>query len=148
MPSAPRLIFPAFEPIYKVVTPLTEPLVRVMAGAALAVHGYPILFGDIAASAKFFQSVGFDNAVFWAYTVGAVEFFAGLSFALGLLTRPSACAIIGFLAVAIVSYHWQFGFNWEKRGFEYPLFWLIVVFHFLVRGGGAWSLDAWIGREV
>jgi len=42
----------------------------------------------------------------------------------------------------------QFGFAWENRGIEYPLFWAIVVFHFLVHGGGAWSLDAMIGREV
>jgi len=28
------------------------------------------------------------------------------------------------------------------------LFWSIVVLHFLVRGGGAWSLDAMVGREV
>ncbi|HEY0300878.1 MAG TPA: DoxX family protein [Rhizomicrobium sp.] len=148
MPDAPRLIVPVLGPVYHAIAPLTEPLIRAMAGSALAIHGYQILFGDIAASARFFQGVGFDNAVFWAYTVGALEFFCGLAFALGLLTRLAACAIIGFLAVAIASYHWQFGFNWENRGVEYPLFWAIVVFHFLVRGGGAWSLDAWIGREV
>jgi len=28
------------------------------------------------------------------------------------------------------------------------LFWAIVVFHFLIRGGGRWSLDAMIGREI
>ena len=59
MPSAPRLIFPFLGPIYRAIAPLTEPLIRVMAGGALAIHGYPILFGDIATSAKFFQSLGF-----------------------------------------------------------------------------------------
>jgi putative oxidoreductase len=148
MPSEPRLIIPALGPLYRWLAPITEPLIRVVAGGSLAIHGYQILFGDIAASAKFFQAVGFENAVLWAYIVGAVEFFCGLSFALGFLTRLAAGPIIGFLVVAIVSYHWQFGFNWESRGFEYPLFWSIVVFHFLVRGGGPWSLDALIGREV
>jgi putative oxidoreductase len=148
MPSAPRLIFPPLGQIYRALAPVTEPLIRVMAGSALAIHGYQILFGDIAVSAKFLQSVGFDNAVFWAYMVGAVEFFCGLALAAGFLTRLASGPIIGFLVVAIVSYHWQFGFNWESRGIEYPLFWSIVVFHFLVRGGGAWSLDAWLGREV
>lgn len=148
VPSAPRLLFPPLGQIYRALAPVTEPLIRVMAGGALAVHGYQILFGDITASAKFFRSVGFDNAVFWAYTVGAVELFCGLALAVGFLTRLAAGPIIGFLVVAIVSYHWQFGFNWENRGIEYPLFWSIVVFHFLVRGGGAWSLDAWFGREV
>src|SRR5664279_3337636 len=66
----------------------------------------------------------------------------------GSLTRVVAVPIIGFLVIAIVTYHWQFGFAWENRGIEYPLFWSIVVFHFLVRGGGLWSLDALIGREL
>ena len=64
------------------------------------------------------------------------------------LIRVVAAPIIGFLAIAIVTYHWQFGFAWENRGIEYPLFWSIVVLHFLVRGGGPWSVDALIGREL
>ena len=56
--------------------------------------------------------------------------------------------ILVFLMVAIFTYHLDFGYNWEARGIEYPLFWAIVVLHFLVRGGGAWSLDRWIGREM
>ncbi len=134
--------------LYGALTMLTEPLIRVVAGGSLAIHGYPILFGNTAAAAKFLQSTGFENALFWAYVVGAVEFFCGLFFALGLLTRLVAAPIIGFLLVAIVTYHWQFGFAWENRGIEYPLFWSIVTFHFLMHGGGAWSLDAWIGRKL
>ncbi len=65
-----------------------------------------------------------------------------------MFTRLAAGPIIVFLIVAIVTYHWEFGYNWEARGIEYPLFWAIVVFHFLMRGGGPWSLDAKIGREI
>ena len=64
------------------------------------------------------------------------SFSAVCSLALGFLTRVVAAPIIGFLVIAIVTYHWQFGFAWENRGIEYPLFWSIVVLHFLVRGGG------------
>jgi uncharacterized membrane protein YphA (DoxX/SURF4 family) len=99
-------------------------------------------------AAKFLASVGFQNGLFWTYIVGSVEFVCGLCLALGLLTRVVSAPIIGFLVVAIVTYHWQFGFAWENRGIEYPLFWSIVVLHFLVRGGGRWSLDALIGREL
>ena len=133
----PRLIVPALGVIYRALTPVTEPLIRVVAGGSLAIHGYPILFGDKAAAAKFLQSIGFDDGLFWAYVVGSVEFFCGLCLALGLLTRVVAVPIIGFLVIAIVTYHWQFGFAWENRGIEYPLFWSIVVLHFLIRGGGA-----------
>jgi len=47
-----------------------------------------------------------------------------------------------------VNFHSANGFYWNKLGFEYPLFWAIVVFYFLVRGGGKYSLDAVIGREI
>lgn len=143
-----RLIIPALGAVYRALAPFTEPLIRVVAGGSLAIHGYPILFGHTGAAAKFLESTGFENGLFWAYVVGTVELVCGLCLALGLFTRVVAVPIIGFLVVAIVSYHWQFGFGWENRGFEYPLFWSIVVFHFLVRGGGRWSLDALIGREL
>jgi len=143
-----RLIIPTLGRLYTAMAPITEPLIRLVAGGSLAVHGYPILFGNAAGAARFLESVGFTNGMFWAYVVGAVELICGLCLALGLLTRLVAAPIIGFLVVAIVSYHWQFGFAWENRGFEYPLFWSIVVLHFLVRGGGAWSLDRLIGWEL
>jgi putative oxidoreductase len=144
----PRHAIPALERIYRTFAPITEPLIRVIAGGSLAIHGFPILFGNTAAAAKFLESVGFENALFWAYVVGVVELVCGLCLAAGFLTRLVAAPIIGFLLIAIVTYHWQFGFAWENRGIEYPLFWAIVVFHFLIRGGGPWSVDALIGCEV
>ena len=148
MPAAPKLIIPSLGRIYEVFWPITEPLIRLMAGGSLAYHGYQILFGNIEGAARFFESVGFENGMLWAWLVGILQFVCGLCLALGLFTRIAAGAIIGFLVVAIVTYHLEFGYNWEARGIEYPLFWAIVVFHFLVRGGGAWSLDRWIGREI
>jgi putative oxidoreductase len=143
-----RLLIPALGGIYRTFAPITEPLIRVVAGGSLAMHGFPILFGDTATAAKFLESVGFENALFWTYVVGIVEFVCGVCLAAGFLTRLVAAPIIGFLAIAIVTYHWQFGFAWENRGIEYPLFWAIVVFHFLIHGGGRWSVDTLIGREV
>jgi putative oxidoreductase len=148
MQHEPRLLIPVLGRIYRALAPITAPLIRLVAGGSLAIHGFPILFGNIAATAKFLESTGFENGVFFAYVVGIVEFVCGLFLALGLFTRVVAAPIIGFLVIAIVTYHWQFGFYWENRGIEYPLFWSIVVFHFLVRGGGPWSLDALIGREM
>ncbi len=144
----PRLIVPALGVIYRAAAWITEPLIRVVAGGSLTIHGFPILFGNTAAAAKFLESVGFENPLFWAYVVGVVEFVCGFCLAVGFLTRLVAVPIMGFLLIAIVTYHWQFGFAWENRGIEYPLFLAIVVFHFLIQGGGPYSLDALIGREV
>jgi putative oxidoreductase len=145
---ATKLLISPFGRIYDTFRPITELLIRLMAGGALAFHGYQILFGNIEGAGRFFESVGFDNGLLWAWVVGILEFGGGLLLALGLLTRIAAAAIIVFLVVAIVIYHWPFGFNWEARGIEYPLFWAIVVFHFLIHGGGRLSLDALLGREI
>jgi len=148
MPAAPKLLIPPLGRIYAALWPVTEPLIRLMAGGSLAFHGYQILFGNIEGAARFFESVGFERGLMWATVVGLLEFVCGLLLAAGLLTRLAAGPILVFLIVAIVTYHWEFGYNWEGRGIEYPLFWALVVFHFLVRGGGPWSLDALIGREI
>ena len=90
MSQPTRLFIPALGRIYGTLAPVTEPLIRVVAGGSLAVHGYPILFGNIGVAAKFFESAGFENGLFWAYVVGAVEFVCGLFLAIGFLTRVVA----------------------------------------------------------
>ncbi len=148
MPDSPKLLIPPFGRLYAIFAPYTELLIRLIAGGSLAYHGYQILFGNIEGAARFFESVGFENGLMWAWIVGTLEFVCGILLAVGLFTRLAAGPILGFLIVAIVTYHWEFGYNWESRGIEYPLFWSIVVFHFLVRGGGPLSVDAKIGREI
>jgi len=146
--AKPKLLIPVLGRLYGVFAPVTELLIRLIAGGSLAIHGWQILFGNIAGAARFFETVGFENGVFWAWVVGILELVCGICLALGLLTRLVAVPIIAFLITAIVTYHLENGYNWESRGIEFPLFWAIVVFHFLIRGGGAWSLDRRIGREI
>jgi len=147
MADTPKLLVPQLGRLYGIFAPYTELLIRLIAGGSLAFHGYQIL-GNIEGAGRFFESVGFEDGLLWAWVVGILEFVCGLCLAAGLFTRLAAGPILGFLLVAIFTYHIDFGYNWEARGIEYPLFWAIVVFHFLVRGGGAWSLDRLIGREI
>ena len=145
---ATKLLIPPLGRIYDALRPITEPLIRLTAGGALAFHGYQILFGNIEGAGRFFEIVGFEDGLFWAWVVGCLEFGCGIALALGFLTRLAAAPVIVFLIVAILTYHLPNGFNWEARGIEYPLFWAIVVFHFFINGGGRFSLDALIGREI
>jgi putative oxidoreductase len=146
MADAPRLLVPALGKLYRALLPLTEVLVRVIAGVSLVAHGYPKLFVNPAGNAAFFEQAGFTPGLFWAIVVGVTETVGGLCLAGGFLTRLVCVPILIFLLTA-VSYHWQFGFYWNARGFEYPLFWSAVTLHFLARGGGPYSLDARLGRE-
>jgi putative oxidoreductase len=130
---------------------LAEPVVRVTAGLLLMPHGAQKLFGlfggyGLEVTGQFFATkLGLPPAL--AAIAGAIEFFGGLFLALGLLTRPVAALVVGLMSVAVVSVHLGNGFFWTEGGFEYPLFWGIVALSYVIRGGGAWSLDAVIGRE-
>jgi putative oxidoreductase len=142
-----QLIVPALARVYDALRPFTEALIRLVAGLSLAAHGYPKLFADPTRTGEWFESIGWEPGLAWAIAVGLVEFVGGVCLALGLATRVVAVPVLVFLLTAI-AHHWPSGFYWNIQGFEYPLFWAIVVFHFLVRGGGDWSVDAWLGREV
>src|ERR1043166_2741032 len=105
MPDSPKLLIPVFGRIYAPFAPITEPLIRLIAGGALGYHGYEILFGNIEGAARFFESVGFDDGLLWAWVGGLLEFVCGICLALGLFTRLAAGPIIVFLIVAIVTHH-------------------------------------------
>ncbi len=147
-----NLVVPGLAPVYAALAPLAEPLVRVTAGLLLVPHGAQKLFGlfgggGLGGTAQFLESAGYAPCLLWALLIGLTEFGGGLLLALGLLTRPAAAAIATFLAVALV-HHWPQGFSWSDGGFEYPLLWCVVALAFAVRGGGRYSLDAALGREV
>jgi putative oxidoreductase len=144
--SPPRPLLPVLAPLSR-LAPATEALIRLVAGLSLVAHGTPKVFGGMAEAAAFLDEAGFAPPYPLAVLVAATEFVGGLALAFGLLTRAAAFAAMIFLIVAI-SYHWQFGFYWNEVGYEYPLFWSIVCLHFVVRGGGPYSLDRLLGREL
>jgi uncharacterized membrane protein YphA (DoxX/SURF4 family) len=47
-----------------------------------------------------------------------------------------------------VRIHLSDGFFWHKGGFEYPLMWLVLCLVIFFRGGGPYSLDRRIGKEL
>ncbi len=147
------LVIPALKPVYVSVAGLGDALVRVAAGAFLIPHGAQKLFGafggyGLEATGEFFQTqLGFANGYLAALGAGSVEVFGGLLLALGLFTRFAAGAVVVFLSVAM-TFHFSNGFIWTDGGWEYPVFWAIIVLMFVVRGGGQYSLDRLIGREI
>jgi hypothetical protein len=44
--------------------------------------------------------------------------------------------------------HMPQGFAWTNRGYEYALMWGLILFAVALRGGGPYSLDRRIGREL
>ena len=148
---AARPLLPALNGVYAALAPVGEVLPRVAAGLLLMPHGAQKLFGwfggyGLVGTAQFLGGAGFEPGLFWATALGSLEFFGGLMLALGLLTRPVTAAVAVFMAVA-VAFHWPAWF-WSDGGVEMPLLWGLVALAYAIRGGGRYSLDARIGREI
>jgi putative oxidoreductase len=143
-----KLIVPALGDIYGKFSPYSWLIVRVTAGVLLIPHGYAKLFtGALEGTAGYMDSIGLAPGIFWAWVIALLEFFGGIALAVGFLTRPVAAMVVGFMAVAAFYVHWGNGFFWNKGGYEYPLMWGIIALVILFRGGGAYSVDAKLGRE-
>ena len=142
-----RRIISALDPIYDALEPLAYPLIRFIAGAMMIPHGYAKVFGGIEGTTKFFASVGLEPALILAWYVGLLELVGGICVALGLLTRFMSAQLIGLLAVATFYIHLPSGFIWVKGGFEYPLFWMVVMIAITIKGGEKLSLDNLLAKE-
>ena len=151
MPSNtdPRPVIPALAPLYAHTTDIAWLIIRVTAGLMLLPHGVPKVFnqGIAAFAAAGLQKRGIEPALPLAFIVAFLETVGGVCIALGLFTRFFAAAVAIELLVVVWA-HWPQGFAWGNRGYEYALFWGLIMFAIALRGGGPYSLDRKIGREL
>jgi len=144
---------PSAVPVVDRLAPLAWPLVRITTGLLLIPHGAQKLFGwfggyGLAATGQYFEStLGMSPGLAFATLAGLIEFVGGLALVLGLFTRPVALAVAVFMGVAL-SVHVPNGFFWTSGGIEYPLMWGLLAVALVLRGGGAYSLDARLGLRV
>ena len=144
-----RRLSPPLARLTDALEPYAYPLIRIAAGAMLVPHGWKKLFGGgLSGTAEFMASVGLEPAMALATYIALLELVGGTLLVLGLLTRPVALLVVGFMAVAAFHVAWANGFFWGNGGFEYPLFWGLVALAIAVKGGGRLSLDRRIGREL
>jgi putative oxidoreductase len=153
---ARSLYVPGLNSFYDGVERLGVPLIRVGAGLMLAPHGAQKLFGwfgggGVPGTTRFFASLGLEPAGFLAVLVGCVEFFGGLALAFGLLTRLAGGAIAIQMAYLVFVVLWHNGYFLTPRtpgGFEFALLWGLCALGFAFAGGGRYSLDRAIGKEL
>jgi putative oxidoreductase len=147
-----RLYIPALGRLYEAVSEFAEPILRIALGGILIPHGCQKLFGmfggqGLSANAALFDRIGYSPGMFWGTLVGCTELVGGILLVLGLFTRFAAAAVFIFMIVA-VKFTSAKGFFWTNGGFEFALLIGICALYFLLRGGGHWSLDRMIGREL
>jgi putative oxidoreductase len=143
----PRLVVPALKSFYEIAIPLAWPVIRIAVGWNLLVHGWGKVTRGPSAYIGPFTEMGFDPALPWAWGGLVVEFVGGIALILGLFTRFfAAAAAIEMLIITVI--YWKSGFSWLNRGYEYTLLWGLVLFAIALRGGGPYSLDRKIGKEL
>ena len=145
--AEPKLLLPKLQPLYDFLIPLAWPVVRIAAGWNLAVHGWGKVTRGPGAFVKAFADMGFEPAIVWVWGALAIEFVGGIALILGLFTRFLAAAAAIEMLIITVTY-WGNGFGWMRRGYEYVLLWGLVCFAIALRGGGPYSLDRKLGREL
>ena len=151
-PGEPRLLIPALAPFYAWVRDLSWLLIRLTAGGILLVHGWGKLMGPGAAAfaGGALARRGIEPSLPLAYVVFFNETVGAVCLMLGLLTRVVAAMIAVEMAVITFVVHWPNGFIWSTAGggWEFPFFWGLIVFAIALRGGGPYSLDRALGREI
>jgi putative oxidoreductase len=58
----------------------------------------------------------------------------------------AAAAAIELLIITAI--YWHNGFSWLRQGYEYTLLWGWICFAIALRGGGPYSVDRAIGKEL
>ena len=145
--TAPRLLIPQLRPFYERVEPLSWLLIRLTAGLMIIPHGWPKLMMGVTKTAEMaLIKRGIAPAEPLAVVLITLETLGGLCVALGLFTRFWAAAIT--IEMLVIVYHHLPKFGWTGPGYEYPLMWALVMLAIALRGGGPYSLDRVIGREL
>lgn len=146
--AEPKALLPQLKPLYDRAIPLSWLVVRVAIGWNLLVHGWgKVTTGPTAAYLKGYTDLGFDPPQPWFWSGLVIEFVGGLALILGLFTRFfAAAAALELLVITVV--YWKTGFAWTRRGYEYTLMWGLICFAIALRGGGPYSLDRKLGKEL
>lgn len=155
MSNETALIFPGLAPFYEKTRPLAYAFLRVAFGLTIVTHGLPKLTGSahgsmadpMAGSINLMTNVlHLPFAPQLAVFVALLETFGGLAVAAGFATRIFALMLTIQMVVICVALGPTY--PWIDRGFEYPLILGCVALTIAIHGGGKWSADRLIGREI
>jgi putative oxidoreductase len=145
--AEPRLFIPALAPFYNFAREISYPLIRVTVGGTLLVHGINRASIPLAQAAEEMGKSGLQPAIVFAAIALINETLGALCVALGLFTRFFAASIAIELAI-ISSMFFHNGYAWSRHGWEFVFLWGLIFFAIALRGGGPYSLDRKIGREL
>lgn len=147
--SETRLIWPGLRGFYDAFFEVAYALLRVAIGYILFMHGLVKLHAGLGAVAtNIMAKNGLEPALAFAGAAMFLETIGAVCLILGLFTRFFAAALAIEMAIAFAIVHAPKGFAAGQGGFEYVLLIGIVLLAIAIRGGGPYSVDRLIGREL
>ena len=144
----PKLLFPSLTGFYAAWGDIGYTFVRVVIGYILFMHGWGKLHTGIAAISGYMAKIGLVPGVAFGGAAMFLETVGALCLIVGLFTRFFAAALAIEMAFAFLVVHMAKGFAAGQGGFEYVLLLGTVLFAIALRGGGPYSIDRKIGKEL
>ena len=98
----------------------------------------------------YFESLGIYMPAIQVALAGLIELISAVGLTLGLFTRPVALlASVYLLMSMLLGGHFQIGYVWAlpEGGYEFGVFWAVVIAVFAVLGGGRYSVDRELWRS-
>ena len=93
----------------------------------------------------YFASLGLHAPAMQVLLAGSVELITAIGLVLGLFTRPVALLGSVYLLMSMLwGGHFHIGYVWAlpEGGYEFGVFWAVIIAVFAVLGGGRNSVDA------
>jgi putative oxidoreductase len=98
----------------------------------------------------YFASLGIPLPAIQVALAGSIELISAVGLTLGLFTRPVAVLGSVYLLMSmLLGGHFQIGYVWAlpQGGYEFGLFWAVMIAVFAVLGGSVNSLDRELWRS-
>ena len=144
-----KLLYPGLAGFYETMLPIAGTLVRIVVGIMFLMHvSTKFKFGAGAVAANVFAKNGIEPALMWTYVVMFMESVGGVCLIIGLFTRFVAAALAIEMLVALLFVHLAKGYPAGGGGYEYVLLIGAVCFLIAIRGGGPYSVDRFLGKEL
>jgi len=144
-----KLLYPGLAGFYATMLPIAATLVRIVIGVMFLMHvSTKFKLGADVVGANVFAKNGIEPALMWAYVVMFLEWVGGVCLVIGLFTRFFAAALAIEMPVALLFVHLPKGYAAAGGGYEYVLLIGIACFTIAIRGGGPYSVDRAIGKEL
>lgn len=147
--SSPKLIFPGLAGFYASMAPIADLLVRIVLGVMFLMHVWGKFNAGAARIATGFgTNYHLPMPELFAYTAMGLELVGGVCLIVGLFTRFFAAALAVEMGIAFLFAHFPKGYAASAGGYEYVLLIGVALLMIAMRGGGAYSVDAKIGKEL